>query len=594
MKHKFILFLPFITIINFFSISSIANPIENENLPRHVVSQTWTINSDNAHLTENSDYKHYKHIIQQNKFLSYRRTANQLKDYFDECGYTEQQILNQHVLYVSNEFVKLVKTYSGYAKKIELLHKEFESLSRCKKFLRMLGATYYPGLKKRINFLYNEILTQTLNNNNTAIKTSTKKNNIGTFSDLHEQIIDYETLIPVYHSYTPSLASAIDKRTMAYNTIISGKETHITTSYKLDDSSIKLLQNYGHDIAQFNQCIGNQLQHIIHQETIEILEQINRLTECSVIYGHQSALVDCVASVCYYNHEGLIDKATQVADFCWTLLDYGQAVIEGVALGLYSTVNNIIENPLEATVCIIAGKQILAYQLCKVLYNVADISVTAITNFDQAYTKWNNYTEPLNAIISAIQNKKMSLRDIIKGGTAIAVGLKAQSKLLGGLNKFCNTIKSNSIRFAQKNIHVNPQAYLTTPEGMLLKTIIKQIKQPPKSLNVKNIIETKISKNQNIKGLLKKEGLPTKGKLRYVPPKKLHTFGRLPETRLPNGDTGFIDRFGNIWTKGSSRTKGQAFEWDVQLSKQGISQVGWMTRDNSHLNVSLDGRVTHK
>ena len=40
--------------------------------------------------------------------------------------------------------------------------------------------------------------------------------------------------------------------------------------------------------------------------------------------------------------------------------------------------------------------------------------------------------------------------------------------------------------------------------------------------------------------------------------------------------------------------KDQPFEWDVQLSKQGIQQVGWMTRDNSHLNVSLDGRVTHK
>ena len=55
-----------------------------------------------------------------------------------------------------------------------------------------------------------------------------------------------------------------------------------------------------------------------------------------------------------------------------------------------------------------------------------------------------------------------------------------------------------------------------------------------------------------------------------------------------------MDRFGNVWLRGESRTKGQDFEWAVQLSKQGIQQVGWMTRDNSHLNVSLDGRVTHK
>ncbi|WP_217990190.1 polymorphic toxin type 17 domain-containing protein [Pseudomonas indica] len=32
----------------------------------------------------------------------------------------------------------------------------------------------------------------------------------------------------------------------------------------------------------------------------------------------------------------------------------------------------------------------------------------------------------------------------------------------------------------------------------------------------------------------------------------------------------------------------------MQLSKQGRSQLGWATRDGSHLNVSLDGKITHK
>ncbi|WP_152810488.1 polymorphic toxin type 17 domain-containing protein [Ostreibacterium oceani] len=31
--------------------------------------------------------------------------------------------------------------------------------------------------------------------------------------------------------------------------------------------------------------------------------------------------------------------------------------------------------------------------------------------------------------------------------------------------------------------------------------------------------------------------------------------------RGPNN--GFIDRFGNEWVRGPSRTKGQAFEWDA-------------------------------
>ena len=89
------------------------------------------------------------------------------------------------------------------------------------------------------------------------------------------------------------------------------------------------------------------------------------------------------------------------------------------------------------------------------------------------------------------------------------------------------------------------------------------------------------------KTLAKRAGLPTEGKIRFVPPEK--TGGQL----LKQGD-GFVDKFGNVWEKGSSRTNGEAFEWDVQLSKHGRESIGWLSRDGKHVNVSLKGRVTHK
>lgn len=78
----------------------------------------------------------------------------------------------------------------------------------------------------------------------------------------------------------------------------------------------------------------------------------------------------------------------------------------------------------------------------------------------------------------------------------------------------------------------------------------------------------------SIKGRLKAADLPTTGKIRFVPRK-----GYDPANPL---------------AKGPSRTQGQAFEWDVQLSKTGKSKLGWVTRDGSHVNVSLDGRITYK
>ena len=85
-------------------------------------------------------------------------------------------------------------------------------------------------------------------------------------------------------------------------------------------------------------------------------------------------------------------------------------------------------------------------------------------------------------------------------------------------------------------------------------------------------------------------GLPSSGKIRYVPPK-----GYDPAQPLPRGpQSGYIDRFGNEWVVGPSRTPGHPFEWDVQLSRTGRAQLGKWTRDGSHLNVSPLGEVTHK
>ena len=92
------------------------------------------------------------------------------------------------------------------------------------------------------------------------------------------------------------------------------------------------------------------------------------------------------------------------------------------------------------------------------------------------------------------------------------------------------------------------------------------------------------------KARIKAAQLPNEGKIRFVPPKKYSS--SMPLRKGPNG--GYIDKFDNEWVKGPSRTSGQTFEWDVQLSPLGKKQLGWATRDGSHLNISLDGHITHR
>ena len=472
---------------------------------------TW----NNSRIGSSYNHKH--------QFKQYN--AHDFKQYFTNHEYTENQILNERCLYMFDEFVKFAQTYSGYKCTIQQLHVELQKLNFIQKAWYIRSGTYCRGLQKRIHYLYTQLDTiktsqQNINNNNspTLLDGSLTYTPIKwpdpSLETFPTQLPEYNALKDVYRAHSPSLGDAIDKRIDAYNSMFGTDYAlhYASKSYNLNNNVKQLLHKYGHDTTRFTQCYGNQLEHVIHQESLDLLDHIDHLSYNSILYDHQEALVDFTVAMVDYNHEGCTDKATAIADFCWTLLDYGQAVGEGAALGIYSAATDILNNPIEATICLAAGKQVFTYQICKVLYNVADIGVTALSNIDHAKDKWNHYAEPLNNIIDKIYNKEVSVRDVIKSGTAFIVGYKAQVKLLGGLGKFCNTIKQKSINFVKNSPLLNPQEYLTTPEGLLFKATanVNKLKQSGQATasSLKNSIDT-------LKKLTTKETIDIAHKLKF-------------------------------------------------------------------------------
>jgi filamentous hemagglutinin len=84
-------------------------------------------------------------------------------------------------------------------------------------------------------------------------------------------------------------------------------------------------------------------------------------------------------------------------------------------------------------------------------------------------------------------------------------------------------------------------------------------------------------KRKPAKDPLLKARLPIGGDFPFIPPK-----GWTPNMPLPRGPrNGYMDRFGREWIKGRSITRGEPFEWDVQIPP------------NLHQNVSLAGKITH-
>lgn len=90
------------------------------------------------------------------------------------------------------------------------------------------------------------------------------------------------------------------------------------------------------------------------------------------------------------------------------------------------------------------------------------------------------------------------------------------------------------------------------------------------------------------RGRLKRAKLPTDGRFHFQP-------GARWDPRNPiewdKEQPGYVDAFQNVWRKGPSRTPSQPFEWDVQLHPS--SNWRRFSKDGKHLNVTLDGRLSH-
>jgi hypothetical protein len=185
----------------------------------------------------------------------------------------------------------------------------------------------------------------------------------------------------------------------------------------------------------------------------------------------QGALLDGIDAAQEYNQEGDVHKASIVTDFCWALLDYGSAVLEGAAMGAIGTVVSVFTDPIGTGISILAGQWILAYQLTKVAINVADIGLAYCIDSTDGKQKWSDYTKPLNETLDALKKGKISNRDVVKGSVAFGVGVLARSKLIGSLTRMYTTIATKVTEFIKNNPLAMLQEYMATPDGSLLKVM---------------------------------------------------------------------------------------------------------------------------
>lgn len=128
-------------------------------------------------------------------------------------------------------------------------------------------------------------------------------------------------------------------------------------------------------LTPYQSCYGNQIQQVIHEDCITLLQQTSTIPASSPLYIRVPAITDCIDAARAYNQAADCIKACTIQDFCWSLLDYGKAVVEGAVWGAIGAVQDCLQHPLHTAACVIIPEGVLVYQLSKVLVNVADIGV---------------------------------------------------------------------------------------------------------------------------------------------------------------------------------------------------------------------------
>jgi len=461
-------------------------------------------------------YDQYAFSAQICQLWSHQRFTQEIErsiEYCISCGYSrdqaEQEILQHHHLYLFPNFIKSIKTFSAYRSHIKNLCRQYPQnkpgfWSKALALLTCANRRHaeFVAIAHKLNA---EVLQQEKNEEAQRKSAEDRRNSpVDTLqlkrsrqaeqearhikqetirktfdaqrNELMQKSYEWYELLEIYQEEQLNDTTRIEQRIQTLQTMNNGQVIYTEQSYTLSSSAAQLIEQTDSDPESYKSNYGNQFQQVIHQECIEGIEHLAAMRPFAFLDPYKQGLAGCFDAAREYNQAGLTSTAATISDFCWTLLDCGLAIAEGAVEGVIGAVKDMAEHPVQTAICAVAGQYVLAYQLSKVLYNVADIGITVLVDIERAAQKWDDYITPITQLIDAIESKQITLRDALKGATYLAVQWKTQERLLNGLGKICTVAKTRALEFAKNNPLTTPQEYMAMPEGMVFKYVDESIK----------------------------------------------------------------------------------------------------------------------
>lgn len=301
-----------------------------------------------------------------------------------------------------------------------------------------LADTFYPAKKE---FISSSITAQTEQTDISVQQTITKMPEI-LAADI-QQLIESEKDVWDEFKTEPRYATRLKSWQESIN---ANKFT--MQNYELTPDALNLFKQLGLDSNTFSTFYGNQIQHAIHQEFVDVVNNAGLIylktknVESRDLAKNIITFSDAGSS---FLKTGFILKATYTADFCWALLDCGIAMAEGAVQGVKNS-SELLAHPIKTAKKLSHAIYDAGYYLGKLLTTLVNDGIIAIKNPEEAATRIEPRIKKINHFIQAIEDKLKTKqpRDIAKKTTEIIVESWCTGKLLSALAKF---LKDSSNKF---------------------------------------------------------------------------------------------------------------------------------------------------
>ncbi len=270
-------------------------------------------------------------------------------------------------------------------------------------------------------------------------------------------------------------AHIINQRVNALEQIKNGNQQSSTKNYAVSEKMRRYCNTHAINIQELEQCQGDILQRTIHDEFADITKKSARIwhknTYPKAFKKSTGIVADFTDAGVAFNKANDVRKALVLADACWMILDCIQAAGEGLAEGVYHTIDDIT-HPVRTIQSIAESIATCGYYIGKVAIEVGELSYLVIAEHpEKTYQKLDEWSDTFAVIYAGIQAKCTTLktRDVIKETVSFGMQLYATPKALHDVGRLFKYAHKNAIKLAKNISHSAKSNTLTTPEGIIIR-----------------------------------------------------------------------------------------------------------------------------